>query len=98
MPTDTARWLRGGVEIVNGRIDDHCLATTPTRRDRRRTMSLTPYETGRRLRHLALRICARTRAAALPLLTGGGVGGHVAPTVDARYLPSRAALKSAEKP
>ena len=83
MPTDTRGSFVTSVEIVNGRIDIAFGGPLAHQDLVGTTLSLTPYETAD---HTIVWRCGNASPPAGTLLNGGA--GHVAPSVDPRYLPS----------
>jgi type IV pilus assembly protein PilA len=83
MATDTRGSYVTSVEIVNGRVDVTYGGPLAHQDIIGSVLSLTPYETSGN--SISWR-CGNATAPQGSLLSGGS--GHVAPSVDARYLPS----------
>ena len=81
--TDTRGNFVTSVEIVNGRIDISFGGPLAHQDIIGTAMSLTPYETAG---NAIVWRCGNAPPPPGVLLNGGG--GHVAPTIDTRYLPS----------
>ena len=80
--TDTRGNYVSGVAITNGRIDVTFGGPDAHQAIIGRTLSVTPYETNG---NTVIWRCGNSSAPAGVLLQGGA--GHLAPTVDLRYLP-----------
>ena len=83
MATDTRGSYVSSVEVVNGRVDVTYGGPLAHQDIIGSVLSLTPYET---TGNTVSWRCGNAAAPQGALLTGGS--GHVAPTVDPRYLPS----------
>jgi type IV pilus assembly protein PilA len=83
MPTDSRGSYVTSVEIVNGRVDVTFGGPLAHQDIIGTALSLTPYETAG---NIVVWRCGNAVPPAGVLLNGGS--GHVAPTVDLRYLPS----------
>ena len=81
--TDTAGGYVSAVNIVNGRIDVTFGGPRAHQDIIGETLSVTPYETPG---NTVIWRCGNAPAPAGALMQGGA--GHLAPTVDNRYLPS----------
>jgi type IV pilus assembly protein PilA len=82
-PTDTRGSYVTSVEIVNGRVDISFGGPLAHQDIIGTALSLTPYET---TGNTVIWRCGNAPPPAGVLLNGGS--GHVAPTLDPRYLPS----------
>jgi len=83
LPTDTRGSYVSSVEIVNGRVDIRYGGPLAHQDIIGTVLSLTPYET---IGNAVSWRCGNASAPQGALLNGGA--GHVAPTVDPRYLPA----------